>query len=777
MTSYSSFFSAATGVEPFPYQDRFATELALPDLVAAPTGAGKTATAVIGWLWRRRHHPDATVRAGTPRRLVFCLPMRTLVEQTFRVTETWLERLQLRDDVKLYAMLGGAVDDRCQEHPEAEAIIVGTQDQLLSRALNRGYAMSRYKWPVHFALLNNDALWVLDEVQLMGVGSSTSAQLQGFRDALGTATSTASIWMSATLAPGRLHTIDHRRELRQLALGPADFDRPVLAARHHAPKPLRRIAASDAAALAQQVIRSHVPGSLTIVVFNQVRRAQDAHVELLRRAGERVPVRLVHSRFRPIDRRAIQEEVLAPGWSGILVATQAIEAGVDISARTLFTEVGSWSSMVQRFGRCNRRGEYTQEEATVHWIDIDDTVAAPYAAPDLALARTRLAALEDVSPASLASQPTDDELPVMPVIRRRDLLELFDTQPDLAGSDLDVSRWVRDADERDVQIGWRDLEDAPAADAAEPQRDELCSAPIGELRKLIEKALVFRWSGLLDAWEAITARQLTPGMAVIAPRAIGGYDRRLGWTGRATHTPDPLAVSGAEPDSDEREELSFACDEFVPLAVHSDDVAQEAEKLRHLIGGEVPWESVVRAARWHDLGKAHRVFQTMITSGLEPDDPRRATGPWAKSDGRRSARFDRRAFRHEFASALALLQQGGTDLEVFLVAAHHGKVRLSVRPRPNELVPEDGRRFALGVWDGDQLPITDLGNGISSSGVTLDLSVTVLGDGPSGPSWLDRTARLLRAHGPFRLAFWETLVRVADWRGTARRRLIGGAPS
>src|ERR1041384_2711367 len=102
--TFVSFFSAATDTEPFPYQIRFATEAELPDLVEAPTGAGKTATAVLGWLWRRRHHPDTGIRANTPRRLVFCLPMRTLVEQTHRVARSWLERLQLTESVRLHAM-------------------------------------------------------------------------------------------------------------------------------------------------------------------------------------------------------------------------------------------------------------------------------------------------------------------------------------------------------------------------------------------------------------------------------------------------------------------------------------------------------------------------------------------------------------------------------------------------------------------------------------------------------------------------------------------------
>jgi hypothetical protein len=74
-------------------------------------------------------------------------------------------------DLRIATPLGGAVDDDWDEHPDADAVMIGTQDQLLSRALMRGYAMSRYRWPVAFALLH-DCAWVMDEVQLMGVGAS-----------------------------------------------------------------------------------------------------------------------------------------------------------------------------------------------------------------------------------------------------------------------------------------------------------------------------------------------------------------------------------------------------------------------------------------------------------------------------------------------------------------------------------------------------------------------------------------------------------------------------
>jgi CRISPR-associated endonuclease/helicase Cas3 len=46
-------------------------------LINIPTGLGKTAAVVLAWLWNRAHlqNPD------WPRRLVYCLPMRTLVER------------------------------------------------------------------------------------------------------------------------------------------------------------------------------------------------------------------------------------------------------------------------------------------------------------------------------------------------------------------------------------------------------------------------------------------------------------------------------------------------------------------------------------------------------------------------------------------------------------------------------------------------------------------------------------------------------------------------
>jgi CRISPR-associated endonuclease/helicase Cas3 len=126
---------------------------------------------------------------------------------------------------------------------------------------------------------------------------------------------------------------------------------------------------------------------------------------------------------------------------------------------------------------------------------------------------------------------------------------------------------------------------------------------------------------------------------------------------------------------------------------------------------DLPAASLVRAAQAHDLGKGHDVFQATMRRADPRDDAQATLG--AKSGGR--ARHARRGFRHELASALAWLVRGDgddQDLIAYLLAAHHGKVRLSIRALPtDEPAPDPDTLHARGVWDGEILPAVDLGEG------------------------------------------------------------------
>ena len=799
---FDQLFSTATANDPFPYQRAFATADVLPEVLEAPTGAGKTATAVLGWLWRRRFAPD-DVRTATPRRLVFCLPMRSLVNQTVTAVETWLERVGLRDDVAVIPLLGGAVNNNFDARPEADAILVGTQDQLLSRALNRGYAMSRFRWPMHYALLNNDCLWVMDEVQLMGVGLSTTAQLAALRRSWGVCGPSASLWMSATMDTRLLQTVDApSTERPPLGLGDADRAHPLLRQRLDAPKELTLrsdLFADDEQAyvdaLAEAVRAKHEPGTRTLVVLNRVSRAQALYA-LLRDHD----AALLHSRFRPTDRRGIEARVLARDWQGMLIATQAIEAGVDISSKHMFTELSSWSSLVQRFGRTNRTGEWTaQDPASITVIDIAPTDggdeaktakayasrALPYTPEELDHARALVRAHDNAAPAALSRGHAADVNPTSPVIRRRDAYELFDTTPDLNGRDIDVSRFIRDQDNLDVQLAWRTWDgDVPPPDAPALHANELCTVPFKPARDFITKATkkdknaCWAWDSLEGSWER--AFTPIPGHVYLLSARIGGYDESTGWSGNRRHVPAPVELEEVvAQDEDTADRLTHSSRHFVLLAQHAAETKEECGKLRDVLAAApgydtLPWDLIEEAAQWHDLGKAHEAFQKMLVSALPPGDARRDEGPWAKSDGRRGgARCERRHFRHELASALAMIAHGKDDLAAYLAACHHGKVRLAIRSRPTEPAAPKGVPFALGVHEGDKLPPTALGGGVVVPQSTLSLDVMMLGRQHGRLSWAARAATLVEIWGPFRLALMEAIVRVADWRASKRHNRDG----
>lgn len=800
--TFKDFFRTATGGrDPYPYQERFALAEGLPELLNVPTGVGKTATAILGWLYRRRFHKDMRVRQATPRRLPYCLPMRVLVEQTAQCAETWLKNLSLSKDVRVHLLMGGADDEHWDEHPERDAILIGTQDMLLSRALNRGYGTSRYRWPVHFGLLNNDCLWVMDETQLMGVGLTTTAQMQGLRSKLITYGVTHSLWMSATLDTSPLKTVDHpepeKGYVRQ-ALEADDRKNKHVDRRLNARKQLRRAdvvlnAETEkkyAKELASLVAKTHEKESLTLVVLNRVARAQDVYSELDKLATKNsdlpAPV-LIHARFRARDRRkseAVLFDETIPPAGRIVIATQAIEAGVDVSARVLFTELAPWCSLVQRFGRCNRGGEFPQ--AQVIWMDVQpkddkDKLSLPYVAADYAKSREFLKGLSDVGPASLAVIRNEKPHEVAHTLRRKDLLDLWDTTPDLAGNDLDVSRFIREGDDTDIHFYWRAFDgETPSDTLPAPNRDELCSVAVGRAREFLKKAKLsaFLWNPLDRTWRPVRDDEIRSGQVLLLKPENGGYSDQQGWTSDASDKPTLFPLEITVPRDAMDDEL-FGCHP-VELAQHLTDVVSAAEELlSHFdFASDLPREAIEHAARWHDVGKAHPAFQAAMRDAAQVRDTA-AELFWAKSGERGRPRYrmpdgtERRGFRHELASALAWLKQHhdhpSANLIAFLIAAHHGKVRGSIRSLPNEVVPNEvSLRFARGLWDKDQLPEVDLGNGEKSSMVEIDLSLMSLGEAESGqPSWLTRVLTLRDSLGPFRLSFLETLLRVADWRGSA----------
>ena len=803
---YSAFFSALTGNAPYPYQERLAGG-SWPELLDIPTGLGKTSAVTLAWAWKRGLRPGGirvAPDANTPRRLVWCLPMRVLVEQTYENVRGWLDKANHlgaagEDRVSVHMLMGGADDLKTwAEWPEEDAILIGTQDMLLSRALMRGYGMSRYQWPVHFALLHNDALWILDEVQLMDAGLATTAQLEAFRREMPDGRGSRTLWVSATLNREWLATVDFRRHhdgLRREALSEAESALPEVAKRINAVKtlqPARSVLTSDNARqyipeLAREIRAAHLPGTTTLVIVNQVERAQQLYQSLSASfekgdGGKETPsLLLLHARFRPAERRAIEARLreFPPTQGRILIATQAIEAGVDITSRTMLSELAPWPSLVQRFGRCNRYGEANDKGgANIYWIDIADNKAVlPYEPETLAAARAKLEKLASASPANLPG--IDEAAPLWPVLRRRDFIDLFNTDPDLSGFDVDVSDYIRDAEKPPLAVFWREFDGDDPGDQPPPMREELCPVAIGQIQDL-KKHDKWRWDSLARRWQKLGGPP-RPGMTLMLRAQDGGYDSALGFWAESREPVTPLPSAFSRTDESFGDDWRSTQQIPVPLSDHLAHVARAAQILCENLNET--GAAVIRAARWHDVGKSHPAFQTMLLAA-SPNAAAHQDRLWAKSDTQGRAvyatcegeppRFtERRYFRHELASMLAWLEAHGEDadgdLVAYLIAAHHGKVRTSLRALPDENEAPDDRRYARGIWEGDRLPAFAF-DGEHLGETRLRLSLMELGEGEQGPSWTARTQRLLAEYGPFRLAWLESLVRIADWRATRQEQ-------
>jgi len=775
-------------LEPFDYQHQLA-ESAWPDLLDVPTGMGKTAAVTLGWLWKRGWRKDRRTEPadpGTPRRLVWCLPMRVLVEQTAENIRQWLERLGIGGaagggKVSVHVLMGGESElNTWAEHPEEDMILIGTQDMLLSRALMRGYGISRYQWPIHFALLHNDCLWVFDEVQLMGAGLATSAQFEALRRHFPLAKSSRTLWISATLNPDWLATIDMRPHLGSLhrhVIG--EKDREQASARLRATKTLGQASISltkDAdnkpglqaylERLRDLVMEAHDLQTQTLVIVNRVDHAQQLF-RLLRDWRPDKADLLIHARFRAAERAEQSRRMRDQNDTDrIIVATQAIEAGVDISSKTLITELAPWPSLVQRFGRCNRYGEHNAAGARILWVNVaNDADPLPYTTQTLAVARAKLANLVSASPHDLP--PTDEARPLTAVLRRKDLLDLFDTDPDLSGFDVDVSDYIRDSGTPGVQVFWREFKDDPNTPKPQgrPDRPELCPVSIGQAKDFAKRkdGALWKWDSLDDKWARVDPNRVRPGMTLLARAADGGYDTSVGFDASLKKAVGITTLAAAT--SENAYGKDWRSHQKLPVALtdHLGHVADHAAKLCDDVGESVCKNSIVRAGRWHDLGKAHKIFDaTMHVCDKAP------AGLLAKSpcNGRHSRKF----FRHELASMLGWLAQHNgeldADLVAYLIAAHHGKVRMSLRAMPTETADKSAKRFARGIWEGDTLPALDF-DGEHSAETTLKLALMEIGEGEQGPSWTERVLKLMDQHGPFRLAWLETLVRLADWRASA----------
>ena len=818
MQDFEAFFQVATGCGPHGYQARIARD-GLPDVVQAPTGTGKTGV-ILAWLWRRLYGPD---RSGTPRRLVYALPQRSLVDQVSGEARKWLTNLGLTEEVALHVVMGGRGETQgdWRANMHQPAIVVGTVDSLVSKSLNRAYGIGRAIFPIDFALATNGTQWIIDEIQLCPESTTTLRQLAGFAAKLGTAEPFGLTCMSATVPDGLLPTVDNPTIGETVEI--RDDERVgELKIRLDAARTIRRLSVepgnyTEIAAVARD---RHRPETLTLVVLNTVEAAQQVYKKL---RGGPYDLTLLHSRFRGIERGPRMAAVTGRPDGRIVVATQVVEAGVDLSAALLITEAAPWPSLVQRAGRCNRTG-LRNADAEILWVP--PAKPSPYEQTDIDATCDELDGLEGerLTGEDLLARDVSSTSDQVKVIRRTDFVGLFDTAQDLSGNDVDIAPYVRDTDDLDAEVAWATWTPgnggAPDPEVKAPAAEYRCRVALGGIGKLAKDRAVWRFDQVRGVWTRVTQQPQSrprPGEVLLVDAADGGYDSETGLDLSARGpvpdspellTPEELAeraaqsaiaeaaqatgqaeladvVAGAE-DAYAADTASVATRRWQSLDEHSSQVRDQAAALLAAMAPPgIPMEaarSAIVAGYLHDVGKAHEIWQDAICALAEDEEKAEiaAGRPWAKSGGKGGGLHfaGNVAFRHELASLLlidgplsALLAESpDPDLTRYLVLAHHGKLRVQVRD-PGDLAAlpegEASEKKILGLEQGAMTGVPAM-LGQPAATLTVDLDQFQLG---GDRSWTRTVLGLRDRYGPFVLAYLETLVRVADWRASGGRGL------
>jgi len=362
MTNFDQAFLAVTGHAPFPWQRRlYADWLAkgeFPRVCAVPNGLGKTAVIAV-WL-------IALSRSTVPRRLVYVVNRRTVVDQTTAEAEKISSRAGAAGmPVPAISTLRGAFADNFEwcADPSRPAVVIGTVDMIGSRLLFSGYGATYRRWPYYAGVLGQDAVVVHDEYHLEPAFQELLTSIVHEQRRCGDFKPLRCMALSATPPSGSadftLTTEDatESEEARRLKAS------KIL---HFHPTP----AADDGKATAEAAVRlalAHEGTDVAVTVFlNRLADVEAVTAALPKgrvapltgtmRGYERdrlVGTDPVFARFLPVEERNGRTPTEGTVY---LVCTSAGEVGVNLSADHAVCDLTSFESMTQRLGRVNRFG-------------------------------------------------------------------------------------------------------------------------------------------------------------------------------------------------------------------------------------------------------------------------------------------------------------------------------------------------------------------------------------------------------------------------------------
>lgn len=547
-TRFTAAFEETHGCRPYLWQHRLYEEVCLrgwPDIVAAPTGAGKTAALDVALACLAfepgRDHPRRIIWATDRVCVMDAALARARALQAALADPKGGAMREMREALERLQGLGGAgaeplaVEELRFCAPGREAwcrsptqptIVCTSVDQLGSRLLFRGYGAPAALAALDAGLLANDALIVLDEPHFSAAFEETLQGVARWRLEAERPCPRPFAVTRLTAAPapepGRHVFSPSRRERSE-------------------PRLARRLSAAKRARLVQPSIRTSsdrpIAGqarpfvtearslakdgaAVVAILVNHVSLARAIHAELTRGgAGSDARALLLTGRSRPAERDLITAEwrerssrAQHGGPPLFIVGAQGLEVGTDFDVPAMVTQLAPLDVLVHRLGRLNRRGIHSTATAVILALkeNLARTRPDPLYGDRLATTWTWLCDRReadgtlDVAPETLARHLEHEAATACfmqrreaPVLRQADVDFLATTSPvPWPSPHLPLFLYGDPRIEPDVSIVWRseleedDLDRAAALlpDLSPPRHGEALAVPLSHARAWLRDA-------------------------------------------------------------------------------------------------------------------------------------------------------------------------------------------------------------------------------------------------------------------------------------------------
>jgi len=302
-------------------------------VLRAPTGSGKSEAVVVPFL--------TSMNKTLPSQMLYSLPVRTLVDDLS-------SRFAKYSNVK-WLSVAGHHGKRIETPLFYPPIIVTTIDQTVGAYVCTPLSLSLRHGNIPAGAVSS-ALLVFDEVHTFDPERALQSALILAKHS--NRLNLPFVFMSATMPDLFIKKLEGTIDFEKVDADEKDIptrkNRDVLVYWEG-----RKLTSKDV------MEKYNASKGKTIAVCNTVGKAQEIYGELKGKVD--CELILLHSRFLEEDRSKKEEklkEIFEKGSErrGILVSTQVIEVGLDISCDTMLTELSPIDSLIQRAGRCGRWG-------------------------------------------------------------------------------------------------------------------------------------------------------------------------------------------------------------------------------------------------------------------------------------------------------------------------------------------------------------------------------------------------------------------------------------